>query len=120
MFRVRFQVIKQSHGPLLSANASKKLGLIKFCKSVTIKMKSEKKLPKDLVEKAEEIVKKHRIVFEGYGKLPGKARIEVDPEVKPTHQRPRRFPTSKRKVLKESLDDLESHDIIGKQEEPTE
>lgn len=123
-FRVRFQVIDHYHGPLLSANASQKLGLVKFCKSVTEKTRSngkeEKKVPKNMLKEAEEIIKKHANVFEGYGCLPGKAKIEVDPAVTPTHQRPRRFPTAKRKALKEALEVLEKDKIIARQDEPTE
>lgn len=119
-FRVRFQVIEPHHGPLLSANASQKLGLVKFCNSVTKKVADEaKKIPQNLLKQAEEIIKKHAKVFEGYGRLPGKAKIEVDPAVTPSHQRPRRFPTAKRKALKESLEVMERDEIIVRQDEPT-
>lgn len=124
-YHVRFQVVDLNHGPLLSANACKVMGLLKFCNQVTLtrRFKREDKvveIPEKLKKKAEEIIDKYSDVFsEEIGKLPGKAKIEIDPNVTPTHEKPRRFPTAKRDQLKKELDDLEKKKIIIKQEEPT-
>lgn len=119
-FRVKFQVVDVNHGPLLSANACKQMGLVKFCNKISMKSRKDvEEIPRSLLEEAEEIVKRHKKVFEGCGKLPGEVKLEVDPNVRPVHQKARRFPIAKRKQLKIELDLLEKDGIIAKQEEPT-
>lgn len=123
IYHIRFQVVDINHGPLLSANACKVMGLLKFCNQVKLTLKNETdtvKAPAKLKKEAEKIIEKFNDVFnDEIGKLPGKVRIEIDPNIVPVHQKPRRFPTAKREQLKKELEELETKNIIVKQEEPT-
>lgn len=123
VFYVRFQVVELNHGPLLSANACKTMGLVKFCNKVLMKTDrsvTEINIPDGQIKEAQDIINRYRdVVSDEIGKLPGKAKIEVDPNIPPVHQRPRRFPTAKREQLKKELEKLVKNGIITRQEEPT-
>ncbi|XP_055522623.1 uncharacterized protein LOC129716814 [Wyeomyia smithii] len=68
-----------------------------------------------LSAKAEQLVKQHKQLFEGYGKFPGVVCLEVDPNVVPSIQQPRRVPIAMRSLLKEDLRKLERDSIIMKE-----
>lgn len=113
-YAISFQVVNVNHGPLLSANACSKLGLVKYCNQ--IKNNSSNSL---VEEEAKKIIDEYQDVFEGYGSLPGEVKLEVDVTVKPVIQPARRIPVCLRKQLKEELEKLVKDGIIVKEESHT-
>lgn len=69
---------------------------------------------------AEEIVRKFDDIFEGYGKMPGKVKLEIDTTVSPVIQQPRRVPIALRTLLKAELNKLEKDGIISREYNHTE
>lgn len=119
VYRCEFQVVDINHGPLLSANASKTIGLVKFCNKINTAMNSRdvEKIPEELKKKAAGIIKKYRDVFEDtLGKFPGKVSLHRDPKVMAVHEKPRRFPNSKKKILQQELEKLIAKGVITKQD----
>lgn len=114
-FRLVLQVVDVNHCPLLSANASRVLGFIKFCKSVKFG-KSNGNDPENVLRvhrmAAEKIIEDHNGIFVGYGKFDGKVSLEVDRSVPPSIQPPRRVPIAMRCKLKKELELLEKEGII--------
>lgn len=127
-FVLVLQVVDVDHRPLLSANASKELGLVKFCNSVSFDGPNIPGTSPDQKQnivnvhrlKAQQIVNEHSRLFEGYGKLPGVVTLEIDPDVAPKIQPPRRVPIAKRSQLKAELESLEKNGIIVKETAHTE
>lgn len=120
-YTLALQVVDVSHKPLLSAKVCKTLGFIKFCNSVSITSSpSEEQLLKVYRIKAQEIVKQHNSIFEGYGRFPGEVSLEVDSEVSPSIQQPRRVPIAMRDKLKKELKNLEKDGLIVKELQHTE
>ncbi|XP_062713235.1 uncharacterized protein K02A2.6-like [Aedes albopictus] len=110
------QVVDVSHRPLLSAKASRKLGFVKFCKSVTFsKPQTELELLKIYRIEAQAIVAEHSELFRGYGKFAGAVSLEVDDNVQPSIQPPRRVPIAMRSKLKAELESLEKDGLIVKE-----
>lgn len=100
-YTLALQVVNVNHRPLLSAKVCKKLGFVKFCHSVHFSTnQSEEKLRNVYRIKAQETVQKHRQLFEGYGKFPGVVSLEVNPEVPPSIQHPRRVPIAMRRCVR--------------------
>lgn len=92
-YRLVLQVVDVDHRPLLSANASRELGFVKFCKTVEFNASgvnaSNEKLLKIYRVQAQRIINEHQELFEGYGKFPGVVTLELDDSVIPTIQSPR-------------------------------
>lgn len=116
-YDIIFQVVKINHGPLLSANACSKLGLIKFCNMV--KMENSKHDIYELEKEAESIVEKYKDVFQGYGCLEGEVDLDLDRTVQSVIQKARRIPVHLRERLKQELDSLVKNKIIAKVEKHT-
>ncbi|XP_055623663.1 uncharacterized protein LOC129767070 [Toxorhynchites rutilus septentrionalis] len=127
-FVLVLQVVNVDHRPLLSANASRELGLIKFCNSVSFEGSNIPVITsqhsttsqhvnrlKVLQVKAQQIVDNHKNLFEGYGKFTGVVALEIDANITPTIQPPRRVPIAKRSQLKIELENLEKSGIIVKE-----
>ncbi|XP_020616010.1 uncharacterized protein LOC110054021 [Orbicella faveolata] len=69
---------------------------------------------------ADQLVKKFPRVFgDGVGKLPGEYHMELDETVKPIEHPPRRVPVATRECLRETLEDLESREIVARVTTPT-
>lgn len=120
-YDIVFQVVEKDHGPLLSANASKVLGLVKFCNEIKgAKIFQNDKNLKIHVQKANKIVEKYEKLFDGYGCLKGEVHLEVDPDVTPHIQAPRRIPVSYTEGLKTQLDQMVKDEIIFKESDHTE
>ncbi|XP_055526958.1 uncharacterized protein K02A2.6-like [Wyeomyia smithii] len=119
-YTLALQVVNVNHMPLLSAKVCKKLGFVKFCHSVVLQSsRSEQHLLNIYRVKAEQLVKQHKQLFEGYGKFPGLVSLEVDPNVVPSIQQPRSVPIAMRSLLKEELRKLERDSIIMKETQHT-
>lgn len=120
------QVVGVDHRPLLSLKVCTTLGLVKFCNSVAVvpTLPSQSETEKDMLKvyriKAEEIVEKYNDIFDGYGKMPGKVNLEIDTDVPPVIQQPRRVPIALRAPLKAELDKLEKDGIITREYNHTE
>ncbi|XP_055604284.1 uncharacterized protein LOC129752535 [Uranotaenia lowii] len=119
-YRLVLHVVEGNHRPLLSARASQELGFVKFCHSVSFeKSKAPSEPPKNLFSiyrvKAQKIVDSHPNLFSGYGKLPGEISLEIDLNIAPSIQPPRRVPIAIRGKLKEELESLERDGIIVKE-----
>lgn len=120
-YTLALQVVNVNHMPLLSAKVCKKLGFVKFCHSVVLQPpRSEQDLLNIYRIKAEQIIQEHKQLFEGYGKFSGVVSLEVDPDVVPSAQQPRRVPIAMRELLKDELRKLERDGIIVKENQHTE
>lgn len=108
-YRLVLQVVDVDHQPLLSAKASRVLGFVKFCKSVTFGKSDDAKssLLRIHTIEAEKIIGEHKEIFSGYGKFDGQVSLEVDPSISPSIQPPRRVPIAMRNKLKKELESLE-------------
>ncbi|XP_055598551.1 uncharacterized protein K02A2.6-like [Uranotaenia lowii] len=118
-FLLVLQVVDVDHRPLLSAKASRELGLVKFCNSVSFDDQQSASTNNQLFNvyrvKAQKIVDDHRNLFEGYGRLPGTVTLEIDSSITPSIQPPRRVPIAMRSQLKTELENLEKDGIITKE-----
>lgn len=126
-YRLVLQVVDVDHRPLLSARASRELGLVKFCETVSFggsdlresaSMSPEKCLNVYRVE-AQKIIDEHPDLFDGYGKFPGTVALEIDNSVQSSIQPPRRVPIAMRGKLKQELESLERDGIIVKEKHNT-
>lgn len=117
------QVVDVDHRPLLSANVCDVLGLVKFCNTVAYKRPEKATVPSDVWKihriEANRIVDEYSDVFDGYGSIEGEVILEVDPDVPPLIQQPRRIPIALRGKLKMELDNLEKNGIIVKEHQHT-
>ncbi|XP_049886661.1 uncharacterized protein LOC126381184 [Pectinophora gossypiella] len=104
-YKVTFQVVHTPHIPLLSCKACVDMGLVKFCKEV-----------KQNHTETDTILMKYESVFEGQGCFEGEIDLEVDANVKPVIQKPRRIPVSLRKPLQKELARLVEEGIIEKED----
>ncbi|XP_037958998.1 uncharacterized protein K02A2.6-like [Teleopsis dalmanni] len=105
-----FYVVETEHCPLLSAQTCQEMELIKIYKSVKVNVENEK---------AQMIINKYNDVFEGLGKIEGKILLEIDNNMPPRNEAPRRIPISLREQLKVTLDEMEKQNIIVKEYEHT-
>ncbi|XP_031335482.1 uncharacterized protein LOC116165305 [Photinus pyralis] len=113
-YRICFKVVNYKHGPILSANACSKLGLIQFCNKLKVEVENS------LQVEAENIINDYMDVFEGYDRFPGEVELEIDQNVNPVIQKARRIPISLRKKLKEELDKLVQEGILTREDQHTE
>ncbi|XP_062556988.1 uncharacterized protein LOC134221827 [Armigeres subalbatus] len=122
-YRLILQVVDVDHRPLLSAKASRELGLVKFCEAVCFEgarvlpngqSSTEEQLNIYRVQ-AQNIVAGYPNLFNGYGKFPGTVALEIDSSVPSSVQPPRRIPIAMRGKLKEELEALERDGIIVKE-----
>lgn len=102
--KVRFQVVKKSQIPLLSASTCQGLNLIQVKSTNAIESMST----------SEKILNEFAEIFEGDGKLEGAVHLEIDANIKPVQEHPRRIPITVRNELAELLEDLEKRGIVKK------
>ncbi|XP_055622656.1 uncharacterized protein K02A2.6-like [Toxorhynchites rutilus septentrionalis] len=118
-FRLVLQVVDVNHRPLLSAKASRMLGFVKFCKSVTFSKTDSTNSEHNTLNvyriKAQKIVEEYHTLFQGYGKFTGTVSLEVDETIQPSIQPPRRVPIAMREKLKKELKQLETDGLIVKE-----
>lgn len=96
-YRIKFRIVDEDCGPLLSVHACMKLNLIEVCNSVQIQ-----NLKKMITQKQKQLSISIKMSFKD-GLLPGVTQLQIDETVKPVIQKPRRIPMSYRKDLKEEL-----------------
>ena len=111
-YKVRFLVVKEDLTPLLGLNATQKMKLLTVHKENFI----------NVVENAnDDLTANYADVFnKGLGTLPGKVRLQVDPDCKPVILPARKVPVSVREKFKEELQRLERLKVITPVDEPTE
>ena len=111
-YKVRFLVVKEDLTPLLGLNATQKMKLLTVHKENFI----------NVVENAnDDLTANYADVFnKGLGTLPGKVRLQVDPDCKPVILPARKVPVSVREKFKEQLQRLERLKVITPVDEPTE
>ena len=110
-YKVRFLVVKEDLTPLLGLNATQKMKLLTVHKENFI----------NVVENAnDDLTANYADVFnKGLGTLPGKVRLQVDPDCKPVILPARKVPVSVREKFKEQLQRLERLKVITRVDEPT-
>ena len=111
-YKVRFLVMKEDLTPLLGLNATQKMKLLTVHKENFI----------NVMENAnDDLTANYVDVFnKGLGTLPGKVRLQVDPDCKPVILPARKVPVSVREKFKEELQRLERLKVITPVDEPTE
>ncbi|XP_058827487.1 uncharacterized protein LOC131687427 [Topomyia yanbarensis] len=120
-YKLILQVVDVKHGPLWSVKVCKHLGFVKFCNSVSFNTpQSEQDFLNIHRIKAQQIVDRHKHIFDGIGKFSGVVSLEIDPEVSPSIQPPRRVPIALRGKLKEELRTLDREGVIVKETRHTE
>ncbi|XP_062699497.1 uncharacterized protein K02A2.6-like [Aedes albopictus] len=108
-YKVVFHVVDFEQPPLLSKETCLALQLIKLCYSI----KSEQ------TGSAEHIIERYPEVFHGLGKFSGTLSLEVDDNIKPSVQHPRRIAVTLRKDLERTLNEMEQQGVIVKEEDNT-
>lgn len=111
VYSLTFEVVPQTHPPLLSCSSCKKLKLVTICKTLTCD---------DNIRIATALIDQFSDVFTGIGKIADKVSLEIDTSVKPVIQKPRFVPIALRGKLRELIADLEKQDIISKVDVHTE
>ena len=113
--KVRFQVVDNMVPSLLSGRASAALKLISFNEECVRHVRESQ--PEPLTK--DHILDTYKDVFAGLGKLPGEYTIEVDENVKPVQNNPRRVPLPLKDELKAKLDELVEQQVITWVTQPT-
>lgn len=118
-YNLIFNVTSNKHGPLLSRDACLKLDLIKTdkeVKNITSELQIGANGDKSVIKS---LINKYSCVFEGLGRMKGEVKLEVNPEISPIIQAPRRHPLEKQAKLKDELEKLLKEGVIVKEEEHT-
>jgi transposase InsO family protein len=119
---VKFQITDFNHKPLISADTSLEMNLIKVCYTLNSSgMQKNRTISDDVSERtARDLLNQFADVFDGLGKLNKYTiKLEVDENVAPIIQNPRRVPVAMRKPLEEKITELLKDDIIAKVERHT-
>ena len=98
-YELTFFIVDIKCMPLLSKNACKLLGLVKFIDQA--KSEPHTEISND------KILQKYKDVFEGLGCLEGELHLEVDSSASPVAHPPRKVPDALRDRLKCEPDDME-------------
>ncbi|XP_058448606.1 uncharacterized protein K02A2.6-like [Malaya genurostris] len=108
-YKAVFHVVNFELEPILSLKSCLHLKLIQLCSSIV----EDHKLT------AKRILKQHPNVFSGLGQLDGKVHLEVDQNVAPVVQHPRRIAVNLREELRQVLAEMEQEGIIAEENQHT-
>ena len=111
--KVHFQVVDNNSPSLLSGRASSALQLIAFNVECVRHLDEVKSLTK------EGVLDNCKDVFSGLGRLPGEYKIQIDKNIKPVQNKPRRVPLPLKMELKQKLEELVEQGVIAWVTEPT-
>ena len=111
-----FQVVDSNSPSLLSGHARSALKLI-ACNAECMRQLSEVKGAKPTT--TEDILSNYEDIFSGLGKLSGEYKIEIDQNVKPMQNHPRRVPLPLKTELKRKLEEMVNQGVIAGATEPT-
>ena len=103
-----FYIVHTNASPLISAQTSIDLGLIKLTFAIDNQTMTK-----------ENVMEEYNDLFHGIGLLPGKCHLHLRDNVTPTINAPRRIPEALKKRLKAELDQMVCVKIIWKVTEPT-
>lgn len=112
--KVHFQIIKDAPVSLLSGRVCEALSLLEFNDECVYQMTTTPPQPTK-----EKVLQEYKDVFTGLGTLPGTYHIEMDPDVKPVQNNPRRVPIPVQEELKQKLNELEEMGVLTKVKQPT-
>ena len=110
-------VVNTQSSPILSLRSCRNLELIKLVYSVDHADTLDACDTPELVKTA--ILSEYADVFDGLGLIPGACKIQLNPNVVPVVQPPRRVPVAIRDLLKKELDRMEKAEVIAKVTTPT-
>ena len=110
IYDLQFEIVERDHIPLLSSNTCIGLGLI-TCKKMNTN---------DHLKQAHKLIEDHSNIFEGFGLIADNIELEIDDQIKPVIQTPRRFPLNYKKELKTEIENLVKEGIIKQEHEYTE
>lgn len=108
-----FQITPTKNMSLLSLDTCIELGLLSINENVHMLDNTPE------ITDLNETIEQYSDVFKGLGCLPGEYDIELDPNVRPVQNRPRKIPLSMKADVKTKLETLEKLDVIEKVEEPS-
>ena len=111
--KVHFQVVDNNSPSLLSGWASSALQLIAFNVECIRHLDEVKSLTK------EGVLDNCKDVFSGLGRLPGECKIQIEKNIKPVQNNPRRVPLPLKMELKQKLEELVEQGVIAWVTEPT-
>ena len=111
--KVHLQVVDNNSLSLLSGRASSALQLIAFNVECVRHLDEVKSLTK------EGVLDNCKDVFSGLGRLPGEYKIQIDKNIKPVQNNPRRVPLPLKMELKQKLEELVEQGVIAWVTEPT-
>ena len=117
----KFHVVDCDGPILIGLPACEELDLIRLNRKVHM-VKSEGRndvSANEILTDTQQLIEQYPAQFQGLGKFPGTASIEIDPTVKPVVHPPRKCPIHLRDDLKKELDKMESMGVIKPTQEPT-
>ncbi|XP_062576025.1 uncharacterized protein K02A2.6-like [Saccostrea cucullata] len=109
-YSIEYQVVQTHSHPILGLRACLDLGIVHLTYSIDKVMPFSKS----------HVLSQYSDVFHGIGLFAGECTFQVDPNVRPVVNPPRKVPVALRDKLKVELDRMESAQIITKVTEPTE
>ena len=115
---LKFQVVDCTNKPLLSAEASERMGPLKFNFTSLERVNMVKNMA-DLPLTKEKILSSYEDVFDGLGHISNSSLV-TDDNIKPIQHTPRCVPVALCDEVKDKLSDLEKRGIIQKVTQPTE
>ncbi|XP_062603293.1 uncharacterized protein K02A2.6-like [Saccostrea cucullata] len=108
-YSIEYQVVQTHSHPILGLRACLDLGIVHLTYSIVKVMPFSKS----------HVLSQYSDVFHGIGLFAGECTFQVDPNVRPVVNPPRKVPVALRDKLKVELDRMESAQIITKVTEPT-
>ena len=112
--RVKFDIIKNAPWPIIDGATCKKHGWISLNVNNVHGVTNENDDIRSLTKA--EIIGKYASNFDGLGCLPGEYKIEVDSDVHPIQDSPRRVPLALKNRIQDRINELEKLNIIEKVE----
>ncbi|XP_062600865.1 uncharacterized protein K02A2.6-like [Saccostrea cucullata] len=109
-YSIEYQVVQTHSHPILGLRACLDLGIVHLTYSIDKVMPFSKS----------HVLSQYSDVFHGIGLFAGECTFQVDPNVRPVVNPPRKVPVALRDKLKVELERMESAQIITKVTEPTE
>lgn len=111
LFNEVFIVTDYDHAPLISSNACEHMQIIQICNLIAPPVVKN--------PGAIELLKQFDDVFTGLGLVNGEISLEIDDEVKPSAQAPRRVPLAMKDELKKLLQNMVDLGVIVQEENHT-
>jgi len=116
-----FQIVETVDKPLLSAETSVKLGLLKlsFTDTAQVNSMGTEPVKSSVPLTREKILADYKDVFKGLGHIGESSTFVINPNHSPVQHAPRGIPVTLQKEVKEKIAELEKKGIIQKATDPT-